>query len=102
VPIGRGVINFKLKEVNMNIFGSIFGTTHFYVDPQSGKITAFSLDSCETCGHLIQAANSLTLLDPALLVRFGMVESDVLPPTGWHDEDTGMEVCEVCDPRRKS
>jgi hypothetical protein len=52
----------------------------------------FSLDMCETCGSLITAANSLTVMSKPK----GVTELEKVPDEGWYDEDSGMEVCPKC------
>lgn len=71
--------------------------THYHLDPDTGRITLFKLDRCETCGHYIQAPNSVgTTESPAKLERMGVKRLGVLPPEGWYNDETDMEACDFC------
>jgi len=67
--------------------------THFH--PESK--TLFSVTRCETCDEWIEAPNAVTGHDPVQKYRkLGLKIVEHRYPTGWYDEETGMERCEVC------
>ena len=70
--------------------------THF-VNRGDGTCTVMNLTECETCGSTIEAPNAMTAHEkPSRLANLGMIELKVYPPCGYYDEDTDMEVCDLC------
>ena len=70
--------------------------SHFHI-AQDGRITGFSLESCEQCGEPTMAANSITLVEkPARLRRLGMKQMDTLPPEEFYVEELDGCACENC------
>lgn len=69
-----------------------------WVDPVWVRI--FVMDECETCGGPVAAANSLQIeIHEDQLTKNGLKVWSGPLIEGWHDEATGMEVCDNC-PRR--
>jgi len=77
---------------------------HYHVNGEA--VTLLNVDTCETCGRRIQAANAVggCLAETTKYVRLGMRKIDTLPPEGYHDEESGMEKCdrEDCSSTYKS
>ena len=63
-----------------------------------GYFHVWKQDRCETCNSPVAAANSLTIAPEGgsdVLVEMGMIARPY-PGDGYHDEETGMEVCDNC------
>jgi hypothetical protein len=58
----------------------------------------YTLEFCETCGACVQGANGMGMdeVDACTLIAHGVQHREDLPGEGWHDDETGLEVCEVC------
>jgi hypothetical protein len=74
----------------------MFEFTHF-VYRGDGTCAMLNLTECETCGSTIQAPNGMTACEtPVYLEHIGLKELRVYPPCGYYDEETDMEVCDLC------
>lgn len=64
----------------------------------SDQFTLYELDACETCGGPVVAANSLHVDGESAraLIDMGLPVLETLPADGYHDDETGMEVCDNC------
>jgi len=70
--------------------------SHFCADSPDGMVTAFGVESCETCGGEV-----LDLVLPAGLsrrdaVRAGLVERSERPADQYYCEVNGKGVCDNC------
>jgi len=75
------------------------GHTHYKVNP-NGTTTLFTPDNCETCGAVIQAANTVggVAEDIPSYKKFGMIEwTDALPEEGYYSEEMEQEACYNCN-----
>ena len=70
--------------------------THFIItDDHQARL--FNIESCETCGSDIEEPNALhARVDPHVLDQLGLTEVFDLLCEGWHDDNTGKQVCENC------
>lgn len=70
--------------------------THFHAS-KSGRITGFTLGSCEVCGGAVMEGNSITLMESvSRLKRLGLVQMQECPPDVWWVEAIDATACTTC------
>jgi len=68
--------------------------SHFCADSPNGMVTAFGVESCETCGG--EVTISPAGLSRRDAVRAGLVERAELPADQYYCEANGKGVCDNC------
>jgi len=70
--------------------------THYTEDhPVPGYVHAFAIESCETCGHPVEAANAIGVAYRDAN-HHGMTRMERRLPEQYYDEDSGMCRCTDC------
>ena len=71
--------------------------TRTFLDPATGNITVFDLDTCENCGGPVQAPNAVRVVRPIHPEILALLSVEELPPEQYYVEDLDGCACEGCN-----
>jgi len=75
----------------------MLGFSHYHV--VDGRVTLFTMDTCENCKEKIQAANALggVVKDIPTYEKMGLKKADELPEEGYYSDELDGEACYNCN-----
>ena len=71
--------------------------SHFAPLPGKSYFLGFDVETCETCGATVQAANAINLHEPRQrLLSLGLTEIPAPLPEQFYNDELGQCDCESC------